>query len=286
MKNIVFMGLGTMGYPMAGHLIEQGYNVTVYNRTKALAEKWQQQHGGQVAETPAEAAKNADMVIACLGNDDAVNDIFITQGVMDAMAEGTILVDHTTTSATIAEKMSAEAEKHAGYFLDAPVSGGQAGAEQGILTIMVGGNEEAFKRAELVLESYAKAIKHVGSSGDGQRCKMVNQLCVAGVLQGLSEGLELAKRAGFDSQTVLDALQHGAGSSWQMVNRTQTMMNGEFDFGFAVDWMRKDLGICLDEAEKLGLELPLAKMVDERYEALQEKGCQRSDTSVLIRQFE
>lgn len=286
MKRVTFMGLGNMGYPMAGHLAKKGYPVTVYNRTASVSEKWRLEYKGQVAENPAEGAKGADFIISCLGNDDAVYDVYSKQGVFDVMRDGTILIDHTTTSATLAEQLSVEAKEHGAHFLDAPVSGGQAGAEQGILSIMIGGEQQAYDKAVQVLESYAKSIKRVGKSGDGQRCKMVNQVCVAGVLQGLSEGLELAKRAGFSAETVLDALQHGAGSSWQMVNRTETMMNDEFDFGFAVDWMRKDLDICLDEAEKLDLDLPMAKMVNESYKCLQEKGYQRSDTSVLIKQFD
>ncbi len=286
MKRVTFIGLGTMGYPMAGHLSDKGYEVTVFNRTSAVAEKWVAEYKGKALTNVSEAVSNADVVITCLGNDDAVYGVYVEQGVFDAMRQGAILIDHTTTSATLVEKLSAMAQERGAFFLDAPVSGGQVGAEQGVLTIMVGGDEPAFQRCESVLSSYAKAIKHVGKSGDGQRCKMVNQLCVAGVLQGLSEGLELAKQSGFSAETILTALQHGAGSSWQMVNRTETMMKGEFDFGFAVDWMRKDLGICLDEAKKHGLELPLAKMVDGEYKKLQQRGHQRSDTSVLICQFD
>ncbi len=302
MKRITFIGLGTMGYPMAGHLVDKGYQVTVFNRTVSVAEKWAKEYKykgkgkgkGKVAANLAEAVSGADVVISCLGNDDAVYSIYAEQGVFDALRatkqaskkEHVVLIDHTTTSATVVEKLSPMARLVGAEFLDAPVSGGQIGAEQGALTIMVGGNEQAFLSCEGILSSYAKAVKHVGESGNGQRCKMVNQLCVAGVLQGLSEGLELAKKSGFSAETVLDALQYGAGSSWQMLNRTKTMMDGEFDFGFAVDWMRKDLGICLDEAKKHGLELPLARMVDGEYEKLQEKGCQRKDTSVLIRQFD
>ncbi|MEE9351551.1 MAG: NAD(P)-dependent oxidoreductase [Thiotrichaceae bacterium] len=290
MERIAFIGLGTMGYPMAGHLVNKGYEVTVFNRTGAVAEKWATEYEGKAVASLAEAVNHADVVITCLGNDEAVYGVYAGassgQSVFDAMKQGAILIDHTTTSATLVEKLSVLAQERGAYFLDAPVSGGQVGAEQGVLTIMVGGDEQAFQQCEAVLSSYAKAIKHVGKSGDGQRCKMVNQLCVAGVLQGLSEGLELAKQSGFSAETILDALQHGAGSSWQMVSRTETMMKGEFDFGFAVDWMRKDLGICLDEAKKHGLDLPLARMVDSEYKKLQERGHQRSDTSVLICQFD
>ena len=286
MKKVTFIGLGTMGYPMAGHLLDKTLEVTVYNRTASVAEKWlaEYEHRGNITTNFADAVHQADIVVTCLGNDNDVKEIY--HGIFDSIQPGTLLIDHTTTSATLAELLSDKSQEHGSSFLDAPVSGGQAGAEQGVLTVMVGGDEKAYQQAKIVIASYAKAIKHVGKSGDGQRCKMVNQLCVAGVLQGLSEGLELAKRSGLSAETILEALQHGAGSSWQMINRTQTMMDGAFDFGFAVDWMRKDLGICLDEAQKHGLDLPLAKMVDGEYEKLQEKGCQRQDTSVLIRQFD
>jgi len=289
MKRVVFIGLGRMGYSMAGHLVGKGLDITVYNRTASVSEQWVNQYQGQRVANLLDAVCNADVVITCLGNDDAVKTVYgltDVQGVFDVMQAGTILIDHTTTSATVAELLSESAKKQGSSFLDAPVSGGQVGAEQGVLTVMVGGDAKAYQQAESVISHYAKAIKHVGQSGDGQRCKMVNQLCVAGVLQGLSEGLALAKKAGFSADTILDALQQGAGSSWQMINRTQTMMKGEFDFGFAVDWMRKDLGICLDEAKKYGLDLPLAKSVDAEYAKLQHRGCHQDDTSVLIRQFD
>ncbi len=291
MKKVTFVGLGTMGYPMAGHLLNKGFEVTAYNRTFSVAEKWAsgyKDRKGHIETNLAEVVSDADVVITCLGDDNDVKGVYgdIFDVLQNVMQKGTILIDHTTTSATVAEYLSSKAEKYDAYFLDAPVSGGQAGAEKGILTVMVGGDEHAYHQAKTVIESYAKTVSHVGKSGDGQRCKMVNQLCVAGVLQGLSEGLALAKKSGFSAELVLDALQHGAGSSWQMVNRAETMMKGEFDFGFAVDWMRKDLGICLDEAEKHGLDLPLAKSVDATYARLQAKGCHRDDTSVLIRQFD
>ena len=286
MKKISFIGLGTMGFPMAGHLADKGFNVTVFNRTVEVSKKWVRQYSGKVAKSLVEAVRNADVVITCLGDDDSVFHVYTESGVFDAMKKGVILIDHTTTSATMAEKLSAMISEKNGFFLDAPVSGGQVGAEQGLLTIMVGGDALAFEWITDILSCYANNVQRVGRSGDGQRCKMVNQLCVAGVLQGLSEGLELAKRSGFSAETILGALQQGAGSSWQMINRTQTMIDGEFDFGFAVDWMRKDLGICLEEARKYNLVLPLAEMVDGKYQALQERGYQKKDTSVLIRQFD
>ncbi|CAA6828093.1 MAG: 2-hydroxy-3-oxopropionate reductase (EC [uncultured Thiotrichaceae bacterium] len=284
---VSFLGLGTMGFPMAGHLANAGFEVMVYNRTESVADRWLQTYQGVKALTPAEAAKNAEFVITCVGNDDDVLNIFSGEtGIFSTLPDGGICMDHTTTSATLAEDMAGFAKELGHQFLDAPVSGGQAGAEQGILTVMVGGDADAYEKAEPVMQAYAKSVKRIGEAGFGQRCKMVNQICAAGVIQGLAEGLALAQKSGIDADTVLGALQHGAASSWQMVNRTQTMMNDEFDFGFAVDWMRKDLGICLEEAEKLGLELPMTKGVDDAYALLQKAGHQRSDTSVLIKQFD
>ncbi len=286
-ERVAFIGLGTMGYPMAGHLARKGFVTSVYNRTAAVSRRWGEQYGEYsvvVADNVAAAVEQAEVVVTCLGNDDDVRQL--TGEILKAVGANTVLVDHTTTSATLAEELAAVARKKGVQFLDAPVSGGQAGAEQGKLAVMVGGDPAAFEAVNSVLESYAQTMTYIGDSGSGQRCKMVNQLCVAGVLQGLSEGLALAQRVGIPAETVLAALQQGAGSSWQMVNRTQSMMQGEFGFGFAVDWMRKDLGICLDEADRQGLALPLARMVDKTYQSLQEKGYQRCDTSVLIRQFE
>lgn len=284
---IAFIGLGTMGYPMAGHLAKAGFDVTVYNRTQAVSDRWIQDYQGKQALTPAQAAEQAEVVITCVGKDDDVREVYFDEdGVFSTLPKGGICIDHTTTSATLAEDFAEVAEEQLGHaFLDAPVSGGQAGAEQGQLTIMVGGDENVFEQALPVMKAYAKAVSRIGGAGMGQRCKMVNQICVAGVLQGLSEGLSFAKSAGIDAETVLQALQHGAGSSWQMVNRTKTMMNDEFDFGFAVDWMRKDLGICLDEANNLGVSMPMTKEVDRAYGKLQKAGHERSDTSVLIKQF-
>lgn len=284
---VAFLGLGTMGFPMAGHLANAGFDVTVYNRTEAVADRWLATYQGTKALTPAEAAKNAEFVLSCVGNDDDVFNLYSGEaGVFATLPDGGICIDHTTTSATLAEDMASFAEQMGHQFLDAPVSGGQAGAEQGVLTVMAGGDAEAYEQALPIMKAYAKSVKLIGTAGFGQRCKMVNQICVAGVLQGLAEGLTLAQKSGIAADTVLDALQHGAGSSWQMVNRTKTMMNDEFDFGFAVDWMRKDLGICLEEAEKLGLQLPMTQSVDEAYAGLQKAGHQRSDTSVLIKQFD
>lgn len=286
-KRIAFLGLGTMGFPMAGHLANAGFDVTVYNRTESVADRWLQIYHGAKAPTPAEAASHAEWVISCVGNDDDVSNIYRGEtGVFTTLPKGGVCIDHTTTSATLAEEMAGIAEALGHQFLDAPVSGGQAGAEQGILTVMVGGDAAAYQKALPVIQAYAKSVSRIGDAGFGQRCKMVNQICAAGVIQGLAEGLALAQQSGMDADTVLGALQHGAASSWQMVNRTKTMMNDEFDFGFAVDWMRKDLGICLQEAEKLGLDLPMTKQVDAAYASLQKAGHQRSDTSVLIKQFD
>ena len=287
---ISFLGLGAMGYPMAGHLANNGFDVTIYNRTMTTAQKWLSEYKGTLANSPAEAAKEAEIVFTCVGNDNDVRSIYSgndqLEGIFSAIQPNAILVDHTTTSANLARELATLAEQHHAHFLDAPVSGGQIGAEKGCLTIMVGGNEETFKKIEPVMKSYAQSISLIGTVGYGQSCKMVNQLCITGILQGLSEALTFAKAAGIDAETIVNTLQHGAAGSWQMVNRTETMMKDEFDFGFAVDWMRKDLSICLDEAERLKVELPLAKQVDATYEKLQKRGLNRADTSVLIKQFD
>lgn len=288
--NIAFLGLGAMGYPMAGHLANNDFAVTVYNRTASVAEKWLTEYAGQSAITPADAVKDADIVITCVGNDKDVRSVYCggdkqDHGIFSVIKANAILIDHTTTSADLARELAQIAAQHQAHFLDAPVSGGQVGAEKGCLTIMVGGDEDIYQQAHPVMQSYAQAISLIGSVGYGQSCKMVNQLCIAGILQGLSEALTFAKAAGIDAQTVVNTLQHGAAGSWQMVNRTETMMNDQFDFGFAVDWMRKDLAICFDEAERLQVELPLAESVDQAYEKLQTNGHSRSDTSVLIKQF-
>ncbi len=285
--NIAFLGLGTMGFPMAGHLAATGHEMVVYNRTQSVADKWNEQYKGWKAATPAEAVQFCEIAITCVGNDKDVREVYQgEQGIFSSIPEGITLIDHTTTSAALAQELASQAAEKSNTFLDAPVSGGQAGAEQGLLTIMVGGDESALKKAKPLLANYATAIKYIGESGAGQHCKMVNQLCVAGVLQGLAEGLAFAQKVGISSDVVLDALQQGAGSSWQMANRTHTMMAGEFDFGFAMDWMRKDLDICLNEAAKMGLTLPLAELVDANYQELQVRGYSRCDTSALIKQFD
>lgn len=282
-QKVTFLGLGAMGYPMAGFLTKD-YDVTVFNRTTAKAEKWAKEYKAKFKATPEEAVKEADIIISCLGNDNDVREMYTK--IFSAAKTGACLIDHTTTSAIIARELYAEAKSRGMEFLDAPVSGGQAGAEQGILTIMVGGDQKTFDKTLGAMNSYAKATTLVGDSGKGQVLKMVNQLCIAGILQGLSEAWSMAKASDIDPEVMLNVLQHGAAGSWQMVNRTKTAMNNEFDFGFAIDWMRKDLAICFDEAEKLGIDLPLAKDVDKKYADLQERGYSRSDTSVLFKQFD
>jgi 3-hydroxyisobutyrate dehydrogenase len=282
--NIAFLGLGAMGYSMASHIAKNGYHVTVYNRTAAKAKKWLENHQGMMAITPEEAVENADIVLTCVGNDNDVREIYTK--ILASAKRGVTLIDHTTTSAIVVRELYQQANKKGMGFLDAPVSGGQTGAENGVLTIMVGGDKNTFDSAFPVLNCYAKVVTLVGDVGQGQVLKMINQICFVGVLQGLSEALTLAKAEGFSSQTVIDVLQHGAAGSWQMVNRTETMMNNNFDFGFAVDWVRKDLAICLEEAEAFGIELPLVKQINECYEVLQKRGYGRADTSVLIKQFD
>jgi len=283
-QKITFIGLGAMGYPMAGHLANKGYTVTVYNRTTAIAEKWVEEYSGEKEETIEDAVKQSDVILTCVGND---NDVWgVYQKIFNAAKQGAILIDHTTTSAKLARQLDEKAKAHNMAFIDAPVSGGQAGAEQGILTVMAGGDQEVFDQVLPIIDAYAKAATLIGSAGQGQVLKMINQVCFIGVLQGLSEALTLAQAAGIDGKTIVDVLQHGAAGSWQMVNRTETMMNNEFDFGFAVDWVRKDLSICLEEAEKLGVDLPMTKQIDDKYKQLQERGYARADTSVLIKQFD
>ena len=283
-QKITFIGLGAMGYPMAGHLANKGYTITVYNRTTAIAEKWVEEYSGEKEETIEDAVKQSDVILTCVGND---NDVWgVYQKIFNAAKQGAILIDHTTTSAKLARQLDEKAKAHNMAFIDAPVSGGQAGAEQGILTVMAGGDQEVFDQVLPIIDTYAKAATLIGSAGQGQVLKMINQVCFIGVLQGLSEALTLAQAAGIDGKTIVDVLQHGAAGSWQMVNRTETMMNNEFDFGFAVDWVRKDLSICLEEAEKLGVDLPMTKQIDDKYKQLQERGYARADTSVLIKQFD
>jgi 3-hydroxyisobutyrate dehydrogenase-like beta-hydroxyacid dehydrogenase len=275
-----FVGLGVMGYPMAGFLAKAGHATTVYNRTASKAEKWVAEHGGSSANTPRKAATGADMVFCCVGNDDDVRDVILGEdGVLNGVDAGTIIVDHTTASATIAREIHAAAADKGVGFLDAPVSGGQAGAENGQLTVMAGGDADVFDRAAPVIDCYAKAITRIGPVGSGQ---MVNQICIAGIVQGLSEGLHFAQCAGLDPAVVIESISKGAAQSWQMENRWQTMVNNEFEFGFAVDWMRKDLGIALDEAQQNGAQLEMTKLVDRYYAEVQEMGGNRWDTSSLI----
>ena len=282
--NVAFIGLGVMGYPMAGHLQAAGYSVTVYNRNPAKREKWVAEHQGNSAPTPAEAAKGASIVFACVGNDDDVRSIaYGDDGVFAGMQAGAIFVDHTTASATLARELEEAAKAKDIGFLDAPVSGGQAGAENGVLTVMVGGAQNTFDAAKDAMDSYARAVTLMGEAGAGQLTKMVNQICIAGLVQGLSEGMNFALRAGLDADTVVDVISKGAAGSWQMENRGRTMSRDEFEFGFAVDWMRKDLAICMDEANRNGARLPITALVDQLYAAVQAKGGGRWDTSSLMR---
>ena len=282
-----FVGLGVMGYPMAGYLAARGHEVVVYNRNTGKAERWLEQNQGRSAATPADAADGADIVFCCVGNDDDVREVTLGEfGAVHAMPPGSILVDHTTASATLARELHTVASERQVGFLDAPLSGGQAGAENGQLTIMVGGDADVFERALPVMESYAKAVTLIGPAGSGQLAKMVNQICIAGLLQGLSEGLHFATRAGLDIEKVISAISKGAAQSWQMDHRWQTMVNGQFEFGFAVDWMRKDLGIALDEARSNGARLELTELIDRYYAEVQALGGNRWDTSSLITRLE
>ena len=277
-----FIGLGVMGYPMAGHLSRAGHAVTVYNRTAAKAQAWCDTYGGAAAATPAEAAAGADLVCTCVGNDDDVRSVILGKdGALDALATGALLVDHTTASADLARELHGLARERGVGFLDAPVSGGQAGAENGALTVMVGGLAEDFDRARPVLEVYARCIELLGAPGAGQLAKMVNQICIAGVVQGLAEGLAFADSVGLDRAAVVDVISKGAAQSWQMENRYQTMIEGHYDHGFAVDWMRKDLGMVLNEADNRGQELPVTTLVDRFYADVQAMGGGRWDTSSL-----
>lgn len=285
-QKVAFLGLGVMGYPMAGHLASAGYDVCVYNRTAAKAEAWVKQHGGSLGATPAEAVKDAELVFACVGNDDDLRQICNgEQGAFGAMASGATFVDHTTASAQVARELYLVAKDKGLGFLDAPVSGGQAGAENGVLTVMVGGDADVYASAEKAINSFARACRLMGESGAGQLTKMVNQICIAGLVQGLAEGIHFAKRAGLDAAAVVDVISKGAAQSWQMENRYQTMIDDEFDFGFAVDWMRKDLGIVLDESRSNGAQLPVTALVDQFYADVQELGGGRWDTSSLIKRL-
>ncbi|MES2089380.1 MAG: NAD(P)-dependent oxidoreductase [Pseudomonadota bacterium] len=285
-QRVAFLGLGTMGAPMAAHLIAAGHHVTVYNRTLTKAQAWVAEQGGQWAETPSEAAQGAQIVFTCVGNDDDLRSVTTgAHGAFEAMHNDSILVDHTTTSAAVARELAQLARERGLRFIDAPVSGGNLGAINGVLTIMCGGEAEAFARVRPVMQAYARAMTHLGDSGAGQLAKMVNQICVAGVLQGLSEALAFGQKAGLDMHAVLDVISQGAASSWQMQNRGTTMVDDQFDFGFAVDWMRKDLGLCLDEARRSGARLPSTALIDQFYADVQGMGGGRWDTSSLIRRL-
>ena len=282
-KNVAFVGLGVMGYPMAGHLANAGHSVAVYNRTRERADQWTSEYSGRAADTPAAAATGAELVFACVGADDDLREILYgDDGALAGMSGGAIFIDHTTDSAVVACEADAAARGQGFGFLDAPVSGGQAGAVNGALTVMVGGTEQSFAAAEPVMQCYARNVTHMGAAGNGQLTKMVNQLCIAGVVQGLAEGINFAQRAGLDGERVLDVISKGAAQSWQMENRGSTMLKGEFEFGFAADWMRKDLGLCFEEAKKNGALLPMAMLVDQFYAHVQQRGGGRWDTSSLI----
>jgi 3-hydroxyisobutyrate dehydrogenase-like beta-hydroxyacid dehydrogenase len=283
MAKVAFIGLGNMGYPMAGHLSNAGHEVTVFNRTAATAERWLADYQGERATTPAAAARDAEFVFTCVGNDDDLRAVSSgAGGVLESMATGSVLVDHTTTSAQVAREVAAACAARGVAFVDAPVSGGQAGAVKGVLTVMCGGNEHDFERARPVIAAYARACALIGAVGAGQLTKMVNQICIAGVLQGLAEGLNFGQRAGLDMNVVIEVIAKGAAQSWQMDNRAETMCRGEYDFGFAVDWMRKDLGIVLDEAARNGAQVPLTALVDGYYAQVQQLGGKRWDTSSVI----
>ncbi|MFT5550462.1 MAG: 3-hydroxyisobutyrate dehydrogenase-like beta-hydroxyacid dehydrogenase [Gammaproteobacteria bacterium] len=282
-QQVAFIGLGVMGYPMAGHLSKAGFQTKVYNRTSAKAKQWCEDYEGTFAETPAQAVEGADFVFICVGNDDDLRSVvYGDDGVLAGIKPGAILVDHTTASANVAREIS---EKAAVAFLDAPVSGGQAGAENGVLTVMVGGDQAAFDQVKPVIMSYARAAELLGAVGAGQLTKMVNQICIAGLVQGLAEGLNFAQKSGLDGAKVVDVISKGAAGSWQMENRGKTMLNDEFEFGFAVDWMRKDLGICIEESEKNGAKLDVTRIVNDYYGEIQEMGGGRWDTSSLLRRL-
>ena len=283
MAKVAFIGLGVMGYPMAGHLARNGHQVTVYNRSPGKAEQWMAEYAGSSAPTPREAAQGAELVMCCVGNDDDLRGVVLgEQGAFAGMAPGAVLVDHTTASADVARELAAIAVERGLGFLDAPVSGGQAGAVNGVLTVMVGGEADAYASAEPVIQSYARMVRLMGAAGSGQLTKMVNQICIAGLVQGLSEALHFAQRAGLDAHGAMEVISKGAAQSWQLENRHKTMLAGEFDFGFAVDWMRKDLSILLDEARRNGAQLPVTALVDQFYADVQGMGGGRWDTSSLI----
>lgn len=283
MARIAFIGLGAMGYPMAGHLANKGHDVTVYNRTLATAEQWLQEYPGHLAQTPAQAALNAEFVMCCVGNDDDLRAVTLgVDGAFTSMSADSVFIDHTTASAQVARQLAGEAQVRGFAFLDAPVSGGQAGAQNGVLTIMVGGEQGAYKRAEPILQCYARMQRLMGEVGSGQLTKMVNQICIGGLLQGLSEALHFAQSAGLDAEAAMQVISKGAAQSWQLENRHQTMLAGEFDFGFAVEWMRKDFAIVFDEARRNGASLPVTALIDQFYADVEAMGGKRWDTSSLI----
>jgi 3-hydroxyisobutyrate dehydrogenase len=284
--NVTFIGLGVMGYPMAGYISKAGHNVTVFNRTKSKAEKWVSEYKGSKADTPAKAAEGADFVFTCVGNDDDLSEVTIGKdGIYNTIKKGAVHIDNTTASAEIARKLYKNSKAHGWGFLDAPVSGGQAGAENGALTVMIGGDQTDFDKAKDKIDCYSKKMKLLGKAGSGQLAKMVNQICIAGLVQGLSEGINFGMKAGLNMEDVIEVISKGAAQSWQMENRYKTMIDDKFDFGFAVDWMRKDLKIAMDEAKNNGSLLPITELVDKYYGEVQEMGGNRWDTSSLIRRF-
>ena len=286
MAKLAFLGLGVMGFPMAGHLAAKGHQVTVWNRSPAKAEAWVARHGGARALTAREAAAGADFVMTCVGNDDDLRQVCLgTDGAFAGMAPGAVLVDHTTVSAQVTRELAAVAAERGIGFVDAPVSGGQAGAENGVLSIMCGGTEADYAAAEPVMAAYARICRRLGGSGAGQLAKMMNQICIAGLMQGLSEALAFGQKAGLDGAAVVEVISQGAAGSWQMVNRHKTMLEGKFDYGFAVDWMRKDLKICLETADQIGAALPVTALIDQFYKDVQQMGGGRNDTSSLIRRL-
>jgi len=286
MAKVAFLGLGVMGFPMAGHLQAAGHEVTVYNRTAAKAEAWVAQHGGAMAATPSEAVEGADFVMACVGNDDDLRGVCVgDSGAFGGMKEGAIFVDHTTVSAKVTSELYSAAKNAGLNFVDAPISGGQAGAENAVLSIMCGGDQPAYDAAEPVMQAYARICRRIGESGAGQMTKMCNQIAIAGLVQGLSEALHFAEKAGLDGRAVVEVISQGAAGSWQMNNRSETMLDDHFDHGFAVDWMRKDLGICLDTADETGASLPVTALVDQFYKDVQKIGGGRWDTSSLIKRL-
>jgi len=283
---VSFIGLGVMGYPMAGYISKAGHNVTVYNRTKSKAEKWIKEYKGKIAETPEDAAKDSDFVFTCVGNDDDLKEVSIgKKGIFNTIKKNSVYIDNTTASAEVAKQLYKNAKDNGFGFLDAPVSGGQAGAEKGALTVMVGGDQKDFDKAKDVINCYSKKVQLLGPSGSGQLAKMVNQICIAGLVQGLSEAINFGLNAGLKMEDVIDVISKGAAQSWQMENRYKTMIEDKFDFGFAVDWMRKDLKIAMNEAKKNNSPLPVTKIVDSYYEEIQKMGGNRWDTSSLIRRF-